>query len=322
MMDRRRGLWGQLDILNPHEWGGYWSFAFRYCGAFETEYGMQDTGVTETPELLERLAYVIHQLPKEKFDACLPPLTRQVVRIPQSDQDAPLHAWKNEAKRLRKSRELDKLVELGAAVAASKKRTWLLNTALSEARCGRKVLLFTAFIEDVDWFQSKFEALRGTDKAVWTGTIQGATDGLERERLVRDYMAFRTGAEAGAILVGTYQTIGQSMNLQDTDVLVWGCLPWRPGDYEQGERRGRRLGQTRPLRVLIPVAVGTTDERIRDSLVEKLGDVVDVTRDTAMGDVIGAFQISDEDHQDLLEAMVKGMENLETVGEWAYGDDL
>jgi hypothetical protein len=71
-------------------------------------------------------------------------------------------------------------------------------------------------------------------------------------------------------LIGTYQYLGESHNLQDTDETVVAMLPWTPAMLAQLRGRAARLGMMRPTLYTFLCAEGTIDERISSILVSKL----------------------------------------------------
>jgi hypothetical protein len=93
--------------------------------------------------------------------------------------------------------------------------------------------------------------------------------------------------------------VHNSHNMQDTDSIIVGMLPYTPGEVAQIEGRGARLGQARPLDVVYLVAEGTIDERSKSIVLGKLPAV------SAMGE--GAHGL------DGLDMTLRGIEDLEGV---------
>ena len=101
-----------------------------------------------------------------------------------------------------------------------------------------------------------------------------------------------------AVLVATGDSFGESLNLQDTDALLFVMLPYTPGQVRQWEGRVARLGQKRPVTVYYVIAEGTVDEHVADILIRKLPAVEKIAKDeelAAAKDVIAGFDTPMDD---------------------------
>jgi hypothetical protein len=137
-----------------------------------------------------------------------------------------------------------------------------------------KVLLFFGLrraLEDVA------RKLRRKVAHVWIAQGDGCTelgakaDGSEDVAVTVDEVKDRYMACPGpAVIVGTYQFVGESHNLQDTDAIIVGMLPYTPHMVAQIIGRGARLGMGRPLDVVFVQAEGTADDRLVEVVIDKL----------------------------------------------------
>jgi SNF2 family DNA or RNA helicase len=101
-----------------------------------------------------------------------------------------------------------------------------------------------------------------------------------------------------AFLIATGDSIGESLNLQDADLMIVAMLPWTPGQVMQYEGRVARLGQQRPVLIQYVIAEETVDERVAEMLLNKLPSVAQLTGD---GDV------------EMLRQSLTGMENKDAL---------
>jgi SNF2 family DNA or RNA helicase len=101
-------------------------------------------------------------------------------------------------------------------------------------------------------------------------------------------------AKSGAVLIGTGDAWGESVNLQDTDLALFVMIPWTPRAIGQWEGRFARLGQKRPVLIAYIIAAGTVDEHVAELLVDKLPAVGEVADDEVIREVEAAFSGTQE----------------------------
>ena len=101
-------------------------------------------------------------------------------------------------------------------------------------------------------------------------------------------------APGPALLVGTGDAWGESVDLQDTDLAIISMLPWTPDKVIQWEGRFARLGQKRPVLVSYIIARTTADEHVADLLLDKLPHVGEIAEDVAAEEIEGALAGVDE----------------------------
>jgi hypothetical protein len=156
-----------------------------------------------------------------------------------------------------------------------------------------KVLVMTGRRRDCDELARQLEApCKAASAELYAA--HGGTDPYGRQQIQDAYMA----APGPAVLIGTIDAWGTSLNLHDTDLLICAMLPYTPGMLDQMEGRVHRLGQKRPVEILYMIAEGTVDERIASIILEKL---------PAVEQAIGATPL------DGLSAALMGIENREDV---------
>jgi hypothetical protein len=285
--DLRRDLWGQFSLISPPSWGVTRSrFGLRYCGGHEGQYGFDDTGISNTPELEARMSFFFHDVPKSVSHAQLPPCRVEACYIPVERQDKPASGFKREMKKLAKdsasgvSGASSELRELQLAEAATRKRTEVLAVTEEYAMRGR-VTLFTGRHRDCwelgERLAKQFKRGRATRHIKVLVAIEKNEDGTyslpsvqRRQELLEEYRA-----ADNAVLVGTAKAWGESLDgLQVSDMLGVVMLPWSPGDLVQWMGRVTRLGQDRSVTIMLFIAEQTVDDRVGASLMAKVPDAV------------------------------------------------
>jgi hypothetical protein len=289
-------LWGQLSLVEPQGWGlTATRFLFRYCDGKPGQFGgVIAQGLTNREELVRRLSYTVHKTPHEVTHAQLPPKRREVVWVSQAQQ-VQRFKWNlaNEEKKAAQANHRNRLTEIRLWEAASKKRRSIVQEVKDAVRelPSAKLFVVTGRRRDCDELGRQIvKAL--PDVASWCA--HGDTPESKRRDIQDEYMA-----HAGpCILTGTIDAWGESLNLQDTDLLLVGSLPYTPGQLDQLEGRVHRLGQDRPVIVRYLCAENTIDERVASLLLSKL---------PAVEYVVGAGAL------DGLADQLKGIENRDEV---------
>ena len=287
--DRVRDLWAQLDIVEPDAWGSATCWLDRYADRKPGTYGGYDTtGTSNLEELTGRLAKVTHHIAYTTTHRQLPPKRRQSVYVGAEDQIPPSAGFANELKKAQ-LRGATAVLEVKLAEAASRKRKAVLGIIEDHVYAGGKVVMFTGRRKDVDVLGElirKSDAVKAKSAGVWAA--HGENSSEERSNIVLEYMAH----PGPCVLVGTGDSFGESLNMQDTDAALFVMLPYTPGQIRQWEGRFCRLGQKRPVTIYYVIAEGSVDEHVADILIRKLPAVEQVAKDeelAAAKDVIAGF---------------------------------
>lgn len=143
-------------------------------------------------------------------------------------------------------------------LAHSSKARRLMELVTAAREDGRKVLIFSYFLEVVE----KVSHLLGD---VCSGTITGAVSGAERQEIIDRFQA----AEDGKALVAQITSGGTGLNIQAASVVIL-CEPQlKPSTEHQAIARAYRMGQARTVLVYRLLCDDTIDERLLERLVEK-----------------------------------------------------
>lgn len=273
--DRRRDLWGQLDLVQPGEWGGFNPWAKRYCGAKPGAFGGWDTtGTSHDDELVGRLSFVAHRVSYAQTHRELPAKRRQSRYLGPDEQNAPSGGWDAELRRA-SARGASALLEVRLAESASRKRKAIVGMVEEqiEGTANAKVVIFTGRHRDCDALGT---AVKKSLPTVTAFVAHGGNTTPETREAVRTAYMDHPGP---CVLIGTGDAWGTGYNLHDTDLAIFAMLPWTGGDLHQWEQRFSRLGQKRPVLLLYAICEGSVDEQIADRLIGKIADMGAITGD-------------------------------------------
>lgn len=281
--DRVRDLWGQLDLAEPKSWGTFNEWALRYCNAKPGRFGGLDTtGQSNLTELTNRLVHVTHKIDYRETHRHLPAKRRQSMYIAPEDQCRPSAGFAKQLKAVAKMGGTA-LLEVRLAQAASSKRRAILEMVSDHVASGHKVTIFSGRRKDVEDIGNRVKKLDIVKKSkgkikVWAA--HGGNDATERQGIVDQYME----STEACVLVGTGNSFGESLNMQDTDAAFFVMLPYTPGELRQWEGRFCRLGQKRPVTIYYVIAEGTVDEHVADILISKLPAVQKIAEDEELAE--------------------------------------
>lgn len=307
--DRTRDLWAQLDLVEPDCWGRFSaregpSFTGRYCSARLNPFGGLDTtGSSNLDELWSRVSLASHHVPHSVTHRDLPPRRRVVTYISREDQSAPSGGFAKELAAASKTGKTA-ILEVRLAEAASRKRAAVVERIEECVEGGQKVLVFTGRRADCDKLTAAVKKAVGAKATVYSG--HGGIPAKDRDGIVQAYMA----DPGPCILVGTGDSFGEGINLQDTDTFLVVMLPFTPGQVVQWEGRVARHGQKRPVLIEYLLAEGTVDEHVGQVLLEKLPAVEEVAKDDSVAgfaDALNGFGRTEEEIIDSVFAMLDGI---------------
>lgn len=312
--DRLRDLWAQLDLVEPGSWGSTPSqFFFRHCEGRPGLYGGIDaTGRSREQELLSRWSFTCDRVPYSVSHAQLPPKRRIVTRLPSERQDRPSGASAKEIREALK-RGKDHLFAARTLEAASRCRSYMVETAASVLRSGGKVVMLQGMHVDCERLAEEMRKVAiGIDKCqLWTfhGTSHSPRQRFEMREAYMD-------APGPAVIVATTEVLMVGNDLHDTDHMLVGHIPWNHGDIWQLENRVSRQGQKRPTTVEYVVPVGTVAEHIVEIVLDKAGVLDTLVPDEALAGLRTAME-GLSDPKALMDSLVARMERAAAEAEEA-----
>jgi SWI/SNF-related matrix-associated actin-dependent regulator 1 of chromatin subfamily A len=279
-----------LGFLAPKEFGNFFSFAKRYCGAFHSGYGWDFSGATNLDELQRRLRSTV-MVRRLKADVLteLPAKRRQVIelsangasKVIAAEQAAhEVHAARMEE--LRGAVELAKLIEdkagYAAAVEALKSGSSAMFAEMAEIRHSIALAKVPYVVEHVyDACETGPIVLFAHHRDVVTALVAGLTEagkkcvmlvgGMSDEEKQRSVDAFQNG-EAD-VFVGNIKAAGVGITLVRSAHVIFAELDWVPANMSQAEDRTHRIGQRASVLVQHLVLEGSLDQVIAKALVKK-----------------------------------------------------
>ena len=319
-------LYGIFSLLEPNCWGMTdTKFGFRHCAGKSGAYGGLDfTGMSNVPELHERMSFIVHDIPFSRSHSELPPKRRNFIRVPLSEQVNADFSTKAELKKLKntheKAREEDEALGTAFQInqillkeASSRVRKYALDRIKMHSETGKgKILVFAG---------SRKECEKLAEQVARTGVKSWSAHGEDsmavRHQITKEYMAH----PGPAVLTVTWQSFGESLSLHDTDVLIWTMMPWTPRELDQGEGRVYRLGLNRTVLIEYLVAVGTQAEHILEAVFSKL-PAVDVVRPDSSLTGFKSDWKKDVDSKSILKGLMARLRaKREAEGETNVSDD-
>lgn len=274
-------LWSLLHSLSPDYYSSYWRFVERYCVVEDTGWGRQIVGVKDLDGLARELGPRMLRRTKELLH--LPPLSFETVRVRLGGEQARIYreletklisevsdgniivtpSVLSQLTRLRQVACTPALI--GGPDEAAKTETLL--ELLEDLAERHKVLVFTTFAQYVEWLFRRNDFL--FYKAV---RITGEDGDKDRWEAVRQ---FQEDPEC-RVLIGTIGAMGEGLNLQAADVVIFLNKDWVPATNEQAVARAYRRGQEKPVHVISLEAANTVDQHVEALLARKKGVISQV----------------------------------------------
>jgi len=267
MSSRPRDLFNLLKAVRHPLATSFFSYARRYCAAFDNGFGLDTNGSSNLEELAETLSGVLLRRTKdEALD--LPPKVRtwQPVEIPEKAvtrqearaldylNDHPARSgptWVTFLGLLNKARHATAVAKVPSTIEAIRERV----------DADEKVVVFTSYTAVVEKVREAFGpaavSITGADSVV---ERQDAVDALQSDPGVK-------------VLVGNLQAAGVGLNLTAATHVIFNDLDWVPGNHWQAEDRIYRIGQTRPAFVTYLYAAGTLDDFVAALLEAKARNI-------------------------------------------------
>lgn len=238
-------------------------------------------GYRNLDEVRERLKPVILRRTRESVQLQLPERATEIVRIPPTDEQKPLHDTHMQtvativAKKYLTEMDLVRLRIALLMCRMSANGTFLVNKetpnwstkmeCLAELfddiadEATRKVVLFSEWTTMLDLI----EPLLHKRKLKFV-RLDGSIPQKKRQELVHE---FQTSPDCRFFLTTNAGSTG--LNLQAANTVINVDLPWNPAVLEQRVARAHRMGQKRPVQVFILVTEGTLEESLLNTLAAK-----------------------------------------------------
>lgn len=284
VLNRPVELYTSLSLIDPAQWGSYYSFVYKYCGARQTPFGLDVSGSTNIGDLKEKIARYFIRRTKDEVLKDLPEKVRTEVPV---DLDSSWSKNYNKAyhefiKYLRENKgrtnadikkammaetlvRLNLLREISAAGKVSAAAELIDNLIES----GQKVIVFSSFLEPL-------RELRMHYKPSEAVVITGETSNEDRFKAVESFQKDPNVK----VFFGGIKSAGVGITLTEASNVIFLDYAWTPSDHRQAEDRAHRIGSTHSsVNIYQLHSRGTIDDTMQRMLARKAKVV-----DTIMGD--------------------------------------
>lgn len=287
LVNRPSELWVMLNILLPHKYNSFLTYAMEYCKPRKVYGKWQYHGARNTDKLhAELLEDCMVRRTKEEVLHQLPAKMRTVVPVQLSDQKEydraknDFRGWllqrmgKEHTVRASYAEKLTQITHLLSLVGRLKMRAldrWLQNFLDST---DEKIVVFCTHTKMIEAFHRRYAAQSVMVYGKITGRHrQGAIDTFIHDKHCRIVFA---NIRAGGTGIDGLQRVCRNVAFFELD--------WVPGRHKQAEDRIYRIGQEWPIWVYYLVAGGTLEDTLSRVLQEKaftLAEVLDGEVDEA-----------------------------------------
>jgi SWI/SNF-related matrix-associated actin-dependent regulator 1 of chromatin subfamily A len=291
LTNRPRDLFPLLQLVKHPIARSFFTFAKKYCGAFDNGYGLVTDGASNLGELTLQLHGVMLRRTKDQV-LDLPPKIRtwlgldvplgtaasemrQVIEMLMGGVSRQVHGGQRATTDRGAGRDRVQLLALltkvrqKLAVAKVKQTIDFVQGALDQ---GEKVVIFTCFDAPATSLAEAFG-----DQAV---LLTGATPSEQRQELVDRFQ----NDPSVRVFVSNLIAGGIGITLTAATQVVFNDLDWVPANHWQAEDRAYRIGQTRIVQVTYMIATGTIDMFIQNALAVKAEIVEAVVDGKTLGD--------------------------------------
>jgi SWI/SNF-related matrix-associated actin-dependent regulator 1 of chromatin subfamily A len=290
ILNRPIELWTTVNWLFPHEFSNFMYFAKRYCGAYQTRFGWDFTGATNTDELALKLrslgmirrlkSDVLKELPSKFYNVIPLPVNGSLSRIVEESEQfdkaaeiIDLAALKDAVEAAKTSDDPEDLKEALEALengfaaifsqlsairrdTAKLKLPYIIEHITNLIENGVKVICFCHHREIVEAIHSAF---KGSVKA-YGGMTPKDRDAAEQE--------FQNNEDC-RLFTGTYDGAGVGLTLTAGSRVVLAELEWVPAKVSQAIDRAHRYGQKNNVIVDYMVFENSVDSMMAEMLIEK-----------------------------------------------------
>jgi len=255
LTDRPLDLWGVTCSLGGQNPLGSWSSFCNLFGAFKNRWGGYEFSEPRA-DVPERLRRVMLRRTKAEVLPDLPKKSRQFIAVNglssavSAECAAALKQWDASGDELPPFRALSKI----RALLAESRIPAMLEQVESHEDSDEPLVVFSAHRKPVDTLASR---------AGWR-VITGDTSAEERQEVVQAFQAGRLKGVGLTIAAG-----GLGITLTHASRVLFVDRDWTPANNLQAEDRVCRIGQERPVQILVLVSDHALDQRMCEILEEK-----------------------------------------------------
>jgi SWI/SNF-related matrix-associated actin-dependent regulator 1 of chromatin subfamily A len=264
----------------------YYSFLFKFCTGFDTDYGFQVTGSRNLDELKPRLSGFMRRRTLVEVMPTLPPVTFETVTVPRSDaaldpefiplmpqlaqQDKDLQSALSA---LAPDEQVSMIERTAGSVTTLRRFTLILKLPTigeqveADLESGEidKIVIFCVFKVGVEWMAERL-------KKFGVVTLNGDTPARKRQENIDE---FRTNPKV-RVFIGNLIAAGVGIDLTPcTECVLLECS-FVPGDNAQAIKRLQGVNQKFPVRVRVFSLFNSSDERISEVLTRKMKELAKI----------------------------------------------
>jgi len=288
-------LWHPLTLMGAEkQFGGFWNYAKRYCGAYHNGYGWDFRGAANLEELQVRLRerWMVRRLKKEVLQE-LPPKIRQIIPLPSTTTLKKLTEQEQQLRSvierydelLARAREAEVLEDEESFRYALEELESVKASFTEASRIRReigiaKVDLVAAHIKDILEEENKIvvfahhkevvDVLQKSLSEYNPVVITGETSMQNRQSAVD---AFQQNPDV-RVFIGTLGAASTGLTLTAARVAVFAEIDWVPATLQQAEDRIHRIGQQDVALIQYLVIEGTLEAYIAEQIAKKM-DIID-----------------------------------------------
>lgn len=271
-------LWPLLNIADPVTWPNFFTYAKRYCGAYQREIRIKGgktkmvwdfSGSSNSEELQEKLraSCMVRRLKKDVLME-LPPKRRQIVELEINDEREVSIAEKALAGGEDFEAAAERLVGSPAAFSGAGAQRVAIGRAKAEAVAEFVKELLAGGSGPVlvgAWHHGVMDEI-----ANWLGPdlrvakISGDDSAVRRQQTVDAFQAGRLD-----VVIGQIDAAGVGLNMQNGSTVVFAELAWNPGQVSQFEDRCHRMGQANSVNVYWCVVQNSLEAYIAKKVLAK-----------------------------------------------------
>lgn len=268
-------LWSLLNIIRPDVYTSFWRFVDNYCWTEPNFFGGRDflPGIKNEVAFQREVAPLV--LRRTKGILKLPPLSYETIHVPLGEEQQRIYeelkthflALVDDDHYVMTPTVLSQLTRLrqvscSPALIGGKdhsKKTEAFLDLLEDYTPKHKVLAFTTFAEYAKLLLPHLEKYGGK-------AILGEQSHKER---FESEQTFQKDPDC-RVLIGTIGAMGEGLNLQAADIVVFLNKDWTPARNEvQAVGRAHRRGQTKPVHVISLVTANSVEEHVENVLQDK-----------------------------------------------------
>ncbi len=252
---RPRDWWMLLKILFGYRFGTADDFDYAYCGAKINQWGGKDNkGATRIEELKLRLEHVMLRRTKEEVASDIPKLTRIV-------------KWVKSTPEAKRASDAFVMGALSCADALAATLVAKFETTVDAMVEAGKSLVFT-------WQKAHVYELKRLAEEVGLEVETITGDDTHAERAAAVERAVLYGRSVVATIDSTGTGVDGLQHVASTG--IYHAIDWVPTKLAQGEARLQRIGALNPITFVYVVMEDTVDQRVLETVVEKLEQWTDV----------------------------------------------